>query len=60
MAAKVAEVGSALCAYLPGHGNPELWPSSRCDCKFGASGVGEQNGCAEARTLHRMLTREGS
>lgn len=56
LAAKVAEIGSTLCAYMPGHGNPELWPTSRCDCKYGATGIGEQNGCAEARTLHRMLT----
>lgn len=55
LARKVAEVGSMLCVYAPGHGDPEKWPSSTCDCKYGASGVGEQNGCAEMRSVHRML-----
>lgn len=31
---KLAEVGAALCCYAPGAGNPEAWPTSRCDCKF--------------------------
>jgi hypothetical protein len=57
---QVAEVGAALCVYLPGHGNPEKWPSSRCDCKYGASGIGEQNGCAEMRSVYRMLSGERS
>lgn len=57
---QVAEVGSALCAYMPGHGNPEAWPSSRCDCKYGASGRGEQNGCAEMRSVYRMLSKTGT
>lgn len=56
LAAKVAEVGAALCCYAPGHGNPDVWPTSKCDCKYGASGRGEQTGCAEARALYRMLS----
>jgi hypothetical protein len=56
LAAAVAALGSTLCAYHPGHGDPEKWPVSRCDCKFGASGRGEQNGCAEMRLVYRMLT----
>lgn len=56
LAAAVAAIGCMLCAYAPGHGDPEKWPSSRCDCKFGTSGRGEQNGCAEMRAVHRMLT----
>lgn len=51
----VASVGSALCQYLPGHGNPEKWPTSRCDCKYGMSGRGEETGCPEMRTLYRRL-----
>jgi hypothetical protein len=58
---KVAEVGAALCAYAPGAGDPDLWPSSRCDCKFGATGgFTEANGCAEARSIYRMLARRGA
>lgn len=53
---KVAEVGAALCCYAPGAGNPDAWPTSRCDCKFGGSGRGEQTGCAEARRIYWMLT----
>lgn len=60
LAAAVAAIGCKLCAYAPGHGDPEKWPSSRCDCKFGASGNGEQNGCAEMRSVHRMLTKPDS
>ena len=56
LARLAAEIGAALCCYAPGHGDPDAWPTSFCDCKFGGSGVGEQTGCPEARTLHRMLT----
>lgn len=56
LAAKVAEIGAALCCYAPGHGDPERWPTSKCDCKYGATGRGEQTGCPEARALYRMLT----
>jgi hypothetical protein len=30
---QLAEVGAALCCYLPGSGNPDEWPTARCDCK---------------------------
>lgn len=53
----VAEIGSSLCCYMPGAGNPDEWPHARCDCKYIPGFVGaakvlmtsEQTGCAEMR-----------
>jgi hypothetical protein len=66
---KLAEVGAALCCYLPGAGDPEAWPESRCDCKrlpdlasilrheyiqLGAF-TSEKTGCCEVREAWRAL-----
>ena len=68
---QVAEIGASLCAYLPGSGNPEAWPTAHCDCKFfardlatlaaygaglpGGPSMSEQTGCAEMRQAWRVL-----
>ena len=61
---KLAEVGASLCLYLPGAGDPERWPLSRCDCKYLPVGfdmvdgiyIGrEQTGCCEVRHAYRAL-----
>lgn len=61
---KLAEVGASLCTYLPGAGDPEMWPSARCDCKYLPVGFdmvdgifigGEQTGCCEVRHAYRAL-----
>lgn len=66
---QLADIGASLCAYLPGAGHPDEWPTARCDCKFAArdinalikfgAGVGggstEVTGCAEVRQAWRVL-----
>lgn len=66
---KLAEVGAALCVYAPGSGDPDEWPTARCDCKrlpdlysvlqreytqLG-SFTGEMTGCVEVRQAWRAL-----
>lgn len=61
--ADLAAEGASRCCYLPGAGNPELWPASRCDCKFipGFAGAakalltGEHTGCCEMRAAYWLL-----
>jgi hypothetical protein len=50
----IAEVGALVCCYLPGYGDPEKWPESRCDCKYGTGPMpdGEATGCPELRDLY--------
>lgn len=58
---KLAEVGAALCAYMPGAGNPDEWPASMCDCKFAGDLYhaprpgSEVTGCAEVRRAYLVL-----
>lgn len=65
---KLAEVGAALCCYAPGAGNPDEWPTARCDCKAlpGLFSVlrseiqlgsfkGEMTGCCEVRQAWRAM-----
>lgn len=66
---QLAEIGAALCVYMPGANDPEKWPTARCDCKFAskhmpvlaALGAGlpgstsEITGCAEVRQAWRVL-----
>lgn len=56
----VGNIGARLCQYthydrddLPG--SRRRWRDGRCDCKYGANGVGEQTGCPELRNLLAML-----
>lgn len=66
---RLAEVGAALCTYMPGAGNPEAWAESRCDCKrlpdlyhvlrreyieLGSL-TGEMTGCVEVREAWRAM-----
>jgi len=66
---KLAEVGAALCTYMPGSGDPDEWPTARCDCKrlpdlyhvlvreytqLG-SFTTEMTGCVEVRQAYRAL-----
>ena len=45
------KIGARLCAYTsPG----EEW-AILCDCKYGASGHGEQTGCAEVRAAIEII-----
>jgi hypothetical protein len=55
--AKLAEVGSAACAYS---WDAAAWPHRvRCDCKYGgpnpASPWSEQTGCPELREAYERL-----
>ena len=66
---RLAEVGAALCCYAPGSGNPDEWPTARCDCKrlpdlfsvlrgeyIQLGGFrGEQTGCCEVREAWRAM-----
>ena len=54
LVAGLMQVGDRLCQ----HGGGD-WPR-RCDCKFGASGQGEESGCPEivaATALIHAMTR---
>jgi hypothetical protein len=59
----LAEIGSSLCCYLPGAGNPDEWPHARCDCKYLPVGHelgrtlsgSEQTGCCEVRAAWLAL-----
>jgi hypothetical protein len=60
----LAEEGAARCCYMPGAGNPEAWPTARCDCKYlpmilggmaMQSRTGEQTGCCEIRAAYRVV-----
>ena len=57
--AAIANLGSLKCAYLPGHGDPVAWPTSRCDCKYGftvaSKPYSEQTGCPEMRSVYKVL-----
>lgn len=58
--------GASRCCYLPGAGNPELWPTSTCDCKYRMNFEGaaralrtsEATGCCEIRSAYRLLASE--
>lgn len=66
---KLAEVGAALCTYLPGAGHPDEWPEARCDCKYLpelssvlwreyselGSFTSETTGCCEVRSTYLTL-----
>ena len=46
------KLGARLCSYTaPG----KEWVS-RCDCKFGGSGKGEETGCAEIRAAVKLIS----
>lgn len=48
LVAGLEAVRARLCGYI----------GERCDCKFGASGVGEQTGCPEVRQAIAYLNGE--
>ena len=65
---KLAEVGAALCCYAPGSGNPDEWPTARCDCKtlpglfsvlrtehIQLGSTSEMTGCCEVRQAWRAM-----
>lgn len=64
--ADLAAEGASRCCYMPGAGNPEAWPSARCDCKYSWPSLGsllgstEQTGCCEMRAAYRVLSGEPS
>ena len=59
--ADLAVEGASRCCYMPGAGNPEAWPKSRCDCKYvrvwltGFPPTCEETGCCEVRGVYRIV-----
>ncbi len=64
--ADLAAEGSARCCYAPGGLDPEVWPESRCDCKYQLLNLvnpalvasSEQTGCCEMRAAYRVLQEQ--
>ena len=66
----LAVEGASRCCYMPGAGNPEAWPTARCDCKYVVRFIGpaappaekyvtsEMTGCCEIRAAYRLLADE--
>jgi hypothetical protein len=66
---QLAQIGATLCFDPPGAGDPQKWPTARCECRFAsrdlsvlvALGMGmsgnasEITGCAEVRQAWRVL-----
>jgi hypothetical protein len=45
------QTGGRLCSY----NFADTWVDGRCDCKYGASGKGEQSGCPELRSVYAIV-----